>query len=152
MINTAEEEYEKISVNSINTRLSKNSVLEQKRQYNLIWMYALTQLQSCLSWSIEEFDKKTYLKKIDNIKEQINIGQQIIEKINNGMQISAKLQIPNYTETFDLQESIKQNLEQLEENLKKLEEFLWETPFIEEYKKDTDKYTKEILKIIDIIQ
>lgn len=145
------ENSKKISGIEIETRMKNNNLLNQERKISLIWMHAISQLQYCLWVESEDFDKKIYLEEIETLNTQIILGQKIIEDIENDIKTCQSLwmKIPN--EVFELKWSIQERLNKLEETKQKLEDFLSKIPQIAEYKKNTDKYTKEILEIINII-
>lgn len=146
------ENSKKLWEQEISTRMKDNSLLDQKRSFSLIWMHIIAQLQYCLKENSEAFDQKKYLEELEKINTQIELGQKIIEDIENDIKDWENLQMKIPNEIFELKWSIQYRLDELQKSKKKLDEFLSKVPLIAEYKKDTDRYTNEILEIIDIIK
>lgn len=141
-----------ISIESVYSRLKTNDIFSQKRDFNLIGMHALSQLQVCLNIETEEFDTQKYKNKIIKLETQINIWNTILDQINKWILTVEAWADKQEEVTQQLKDTVQNNLNNLESSKKKLEEFLLKTSIIAKYKKDNDKYEKEILEILDIIQ
>lgn len=141
-----------VSEESVYLRFKTNDILSQKRDFNLIGMSALIELQGCLNIETQEFDIPKYKDKIIKLETQINIWNTILDLINKwALTAEAWTDKQQEEETQKLKDTVQNNLNNLESSKKKLEEFLNKVPLITQYKEDTNKYTKEILEIIDII-
>lgn len=141
-----------ISQDSINVRLQTNNIINQKRNFNLIWAHALTQVQMCLKADAEEFDYKHYSQEIKKLTTQIQTGTAILEEIEKWAISISEWWTINEEKTLKLKEDTKRRLEQLKTDKDKLENFINKVPLIQEYQKDIQNYTTEILEILDILQ
>lgn len=128
----------------------KNNYINISQKYSFNSWMMLAEIHACLSPE-KNFETKKYDTFIFSLTEEITYGKLIIEKIKELRNINKELNISMPKEVIETITNIEAKVKILESNLEKINSFITKIEPFNEYKKDTEKYQKEIVEIFEIL-